>query len=308
MCNAERKQIMQLPVFLCRPPRPPRPHLKFAFLPPSVVFCLVLFLRTRQWSVAAADVIVLTQLRCIKQSVVPAFYLAPGCFYGRAGGVGGGGCTSETHTAFSSSMSPRQPLKEQKVSASFCLCQLCPTSVFNLQLFPQNVLLCWLSVFNLRNQKFKGLKKAVSRAALARALICSADPRVSRLGVWMNTSSELTKTISVVLSAVRWAVLVVLWERRVQLEFLWCGRNWFESVPRAVQMLRSVLLMKTVVCPFTDHRVLVVMCCEYLKRLFLTLSTCSIPLSFIILTFFAFWHDHCHPPPTPAHWQEWHTF
>lgn len=45
---------------------------------------------------------VLTQLRCIKQSVVAAFYLAPGCFYGEdddvgAGGVvGGWGCTSET--------------------------------------------------------------------------------------------------------------------------------------------------------------------------------------------------------------------
>lgn len=51
----------------------------------------------------------LTQLRCIKQSVVPAFYLAPGCFYGKTGGGGGGGsrgrgCTSETHEAFSSSM------------------------------------------------------------------------------------------------------------------------------------------------------------------------------------------------------------
>lgn len=34
---------------------------------------------------------VLTQLRCIKQSVVPAFYLAPGCFYGKTDGGGGGG-------------------------------------------------------------------------------------------------------------------------------------------------------------------------------------------------------------------------
>lgn len=34
---------------------------------------------------------VLTQLRCIKQSVVAAFYLAPGCFYGEDDDVGGGG-------------------------------------------------------------------------------------------------------------------------------------------------------------------------------------------------------------------------
>lgn len=32
----------------------------------------------------------LTQLRCIKQAVVPAFYLAPGCFYGKTDGGGGG--------------------------------------------------------------------------------------------------------------------------------------------------------------------------------------------------------------------------
>lgn len=55
---------------------------------------------------------------------------------------------------------------------------------------------------------------------------------------WTKTSGELTKTITAVSSAVCWAVLVVLQESQVQLRFLWCGRNWFESMPRAVQMLR----------------------------------------------------------------------
>lgn len=116
---------------------------------------------------------------------------------------------------------------------------------------------------------------------------------------WMNTSSELTKTIIVVLSAVCWAVLVVLWESQVQLRLLWCGRNWFESVPRAVQMLRSVPLMKTVVCEFTDYRVLLEnVRCEYLKSLFLTLITCRIP--FIIPNFFFFNMTNATPHPPLA--------
>lgn len=69
---------------------PSHPHLKLAFLTPFLAFVVVLFLRPRQWSITPAELMVLTQLRCIKQSVVPAFYLAPGCFYNREGGVGGG--------------------------------------------------------------------------------------------------------------------------------------------------------------------------------------------------------------------------
>lgn len=113
---------------------------------------------------------------------------------------------------------------------------------------------------------------------------------------WMNTSSALTKTIIVVLSAVCWAMLVVLWESQVQLRFLWCGRNWFESVARAVQMFRW-LFMKAVV--YRSPALAVNACCEYLKSLFLTLITCSIP--FIILNFFFFFFLAWPlvPPPTP---------
>lgn len=92
-------------------------------------------------------------------------------------------------------------------------------------------------------------EKAVSVATLARVLICGDDPRVPCLGVW----SEGGRT-----PAASWQkpspwfcqqFAGLCWwycGSQVQLRFLWCGRNWFESVPRAVQMLRSVLRMKTV--------------------------------------------------------------
>lgn len=50
---------------------------------PRPVFVLALFLWPRQWSVATAELLVLTQLKCITQTVVPASYLAPGAVCSR---------------------------------------------------------------------------------------------------------------------------------------------------------------------------------------------------------------------------------
>lgn len=44
------------------------PHPSFAFLYPRPVFVLALFLWPLQWSVATAELLVLTQLRCITDS------------------------------------------------------------------------------------------------------------------------------------------------------------------------------------------------------------------------------------------------
>lgn len=87
--------------------------------------------------------------------------------------------------------------------------------------------------------KIRMSEKAVSVATLARVLICGDDPRVPCLGVW----SEGGRT-----PAASWQkpspwfcqqFAGLCWwycGSQVQLRFLWCGRNWFESVPRAVQM------------------------------------------------------------------------
>lgn len=46
----------------------------------------------------------------------------------------------------------------------------------------------------------------------------------------------------------------------------------------------DVTLMNVVVCEFTDHlRLAVNICCEYLKKLFLTLVTCSVTLTILNL-------------------------
>lgn len=50
-------------------------------LPPCPVFVLALFLWPLQWSVATAELLVSTQLRCITRPGVPASYLAPGVVF-----------------------------------------------------------------------------------------------------------------------------------------------------------------------------------------------------------------------------------
>lgn len=56
-------------------------------------------------------------------------------------------------------------------------------------------------------------------------------------GGWATAGSWVISII-VGLSAVLWALLVVLWESQLQERILWCGRSWFwDSVPRASQLL-----------------------------------------------------------------------
>lgn len=59
------------------------PVLRFSTscLPPCPVFVLALFLWPLQWSVATAELLVSTQLRCITRPGVPASYLAPGVVF-----------------------------------------------------------------------------------------------------------------------------------------------------------------------------------------------------------------------------------
>lgn len=59
------------------------PVLRFSTscLPPCPVFVLALFLWPLQWSVATAELLVSTQLRCITRPGVPASYLPPGVVF-----------------------------------------------------------------------------------------------------------------------------------------------------------------------------------------------------------------------------------